>query len=203
MRVCRHILLAILLLALVSLAVWCYLCREPLRRQWLLYRIGAAVTSREAEAEIVRCETDPDPNAMIGDLVDKWGTGNHQFDLHLASHLDAPSCGDSLRQAFAEEIGGRPELLQRWAHFWSWRSPLPLDEQTASVVTYLDTVAADPSRTITWREVLDVQALFELTGRGELARGLSPSDWRDRYREWQRRRPAKLPNHPRPKTPFP
>ena len=66
------------------------------------------VTSREAEAEIVRCETDPDPDAMIGDLVDKWGTGNHQFDLHLASHLDAPSCGDSLREAFAEEIGGRP-----------------------------------------------------------------------------------------------
>jgi hypothetical protein len=203
MRVCRHILLAILLLAVAGLAVWCYICREPLRRQWTLYRIGAAATSREAEREIVRSETDPDPDAMIGDLVDKWGTGNQQFDVYLATHLDAPSCGDSLRQAFAEEIGRRPELLPRWAHFWIWRSPLPLDEQTASVVTYLDSVAGDRSRNITWREVLEVQALFELTGRGELARGLSPSDWRDRYRQWQRRRPAELPHHPRPKTPFP
>lgn len=203
MRVCRHIVLAILLLALLSLAVWCYICREPLRRQWSLYRIGAVAAPQEAEAEIIHCETDPDPDAAIGELVDKWGTGNRQFDLRLATHLDAPSCGDSLREAFSEQIGGQPELLQRWAHFWSWRSPLPLDQQTASIVTYLDGVAADPSRTITWREVLEVQALFELTGHGELARGLSPSDWRDRYRQWQRRRPAELPHNPRPKTPFP
>ena len=81
--------------------------------------------------------------------------------------------------------------------------PLPLDQQTASVVAYLDLAAADPSRTITWREVLDVQALFKLTGRGELASELSPSNWRDRYRQWQRRRPAELPHAPRPKEPFP
>ncbi len=203
MRVFRRILLAILLLAVLSLAVWCYICREPLARQWSLYRIGAAATPDEAEAELVRCETDPDPDAMIGELVDKWGTGNRQFDLRLAAHLDARSCGDSLRRAFAEQIGSERELLKRWAHYWSWRSPLPLEQQTASVVAYLDVVAADPSRNITWREVLDVQALFELTGRGELAKDVSPSDWRDRYRQWQRRRPAELPHRARPKEPFP
>jgi hypothetical protein len=203
MRVCRQVLLTILLLAGLGLAAWCYVCREPLARQWSLYRVGAAATPREAEAELVRCETDPDPDAMIGELVDKWGTGNRQFDLRVAGHLDAPSCGESLRKAFAGQIGRQRELLQRWAHYWSWRSPLPLDQQTASVVAYLDLAAADPSRTITWREVLDVQALFELTGRGELASELSPSNWRDRYRQWQRRRPAELPHAPRPKEPFP
>jgi hypothetical protein len=201
-RLFWRILLAILLLAVLSLTVWCYLCREPLARQWSLYRIGAAATPSEAEAELVRCETDPDPDAMIGELVDKWGAGNHQFDLRLAAHLDGRSCSESLRKAFAGHIGHRPELLQRWAHYWSWRSPLTPEQQMASVVTYLDIVAADPSRNITWREALDVQALFELTGRGELAKDVSPANWRDRYRQWQRRRPAELPHVLRPKGPF-
>ena len=149
MRVCRQILRAILLLAVLSLAVWCYIYREPLARQWSLYRVGAAATRQEAEAELVRCETDPDEDAMIGELVDKWGTGNRQFDLRLADHLDAPSCGESLRQAFAGQISHQTELLQRWAHYWSWRSPLPPEQQMASVVAYLDVMAADPSRRIT------------------------------------------------------
>ncbi len=203
MRVCRHILLAILLLAVLSLLAWCYVRRESLARQWSLYRVGAAATPQEAKAELFRCDTDPDPDAMLGELVDKWGTGNRQFDLRLAAYLDARSCSVSLRKAFAGQIGRQHEMLERWAHYWSWRSPLPPEQQMASVVTYLDVVAADPSRNITWREVLDVQALFELTGRGELAKDVSPSNWRDRYRQWQRRRPAGLPKIPRPEGPFP
>ncbi len=138
-----------LLLAALALGVWCYSHREPLARQWLLYRIGAAASTHEAEAEIVRCESDPDQGAMIGDLVGKWGTGNRRFDLYLAAHLESGSCSESLRKTFAAEIGRQQELLDRWAHYWTWRSPLPPDQQMASVAAYLDVLAADPSRDIT------------------------------------------------------
>ena len=192
-----------MLLVALALGVWCYCQREPLARQWSLYRIGAAASTREAETEIARCEADPDPDAMIGDLIGKWGTGNRRFDLYLAGHLDSESCGEALRKAFAAEVGRQHELLDRWAHFWTWHAPLPPDQQMASVVAYLDILAADPSRDIPWREVLDVQALFQLTGRSELAKGLSPANWRDRYRGWRRGRPAELPQIARPKEPFP
>ena len=54
-----------------------------------------------------------------------------------------------------------------------------------------------------WREVLDLQAVFHLTGRSELARGLSPGNWRDRYRRWRLDRPAPLPHVPRASEPMP
>jgi hypothetical protein len=193
----------LLLLTASGLGVWCYVCRQPLLRQWALYRIGAAASLPEAEAELVRCETSFDHDAMIDELVGKWGAGNRQFDLHLAAHLGGASCGEPLRAAFAAEIGRHAGLLERWARYWMWRAPLPPEQQMDSVTAYLDTLAAaNPSHDITWREVLDVQALFQLTGQDELAQGLTPANWRDRYRRWQRSRPAELPRLSRPEEPF-
>jgi hypothetical protein len=203
MRAWRRVLPVILLLAVAGLGVWCYIYRQPLARQWALYRIGTA-SPQEAEAEIVRCETAPDHDAMIGELVRKWGTGNRQFDLHLAAHLGSGSCGESLREAFAAEIGRREGLLDRWARYWTWRAQLPPDHQMASVMAYLDALsAANPPHAITWREVLDLQVLFQLTGRGELAQNLSPANWHNRYGQWQRSRPARLPHIPRPEEAVP
>ena len=109
-----------------------------------------------------------------------------------------------MRAAFAAEIGGNERLLDRWARYWTWRAQLPPSQQMASVAAYLDVLlSADRPRDITWREVLDLQAIFHLTGRGDLAQDLSPTNWRDRYADWQRRRQAELPRIPRPEEPFP
>jgi hypothetical protein len=204
MRLFRRALLAMLVLTASGLGAWCYVYRQPLRRQWALYRIGAAASPQEADREIVGCLAGPDHNAMIGEMVGKWGTGNRPFDLHLATHLGAGTCGEPLRMAFAAELGRRAGLLDRWAHYWTWRAQLPPEQQMASLVAYFDALlAADPPRDITWRDVLDLEALFQLTGRGELARNLSPNNWRDRYAQWQRSRPAQLSRIPRPEEPFP
>jgi len=200
----RRISLILLALAIAVLGVAGYVGREPLRRQWTLYRIGAAASPQEAEPQLVRCQTGGDRDAMIAELVRKWGTGNRQFDLYLAGHVSGASCGERLREAFAAGLGQRDGLLERWAQYWTWHAPLSPDEQLASVVAYCDTLlTAGPHSDITWREVLDLQALFQLTGCGDLARGLSPADWRDRYRQWCRTRPAQLPHVSRPEEPLP
>ena len=200
----RWLLLALLLMAGLGLGASCYVYRAPLARQWTLYRVGAAGSSQEAQEELVRCQTGPDREVMIGELVEKWGTGNRQFDQYLALHLGGASCGEPLRKAFSAELARREALLPRWAHYWSWRAQLPPDQQIASVLAYFDALlAAEPPRAITWREVLDLQAIFQLTGRPELAKGLSPDNWPQPYRRWQQSRPAKLPQIARPEEPFP
>jgi len=200
----RRISLILLVLAILTLGVAGYVGRAPLRRQWTLYRIGAAASPQEAEPLLVRCETGGDRDAMLAELVRKWGTGNRQFDRYLAGHLSGASCGERLREAFATELGRRDGLLGRWAPYWAWHAPLSPDEQLASVTAYFDAVlTADPPRGITWREVLDLQAVFQLTGHGELARGLTPADWRERYHRWIEIHPAQLPHVPRPKEPLP
>ena len=55
---------------------------------------------------------------------------------------------------------------------------------------------------ITWREVLDLQAIFQLTGQPRLALRLSPANWRQRLRTWQQDRPRPLPHVARPAAPF-
>lgn len=203
MRNWPFILGVFLLITLVAVPL-VYMDRQPLDRHWTLYRIGAAASSQEAEQKIIDCETSPDRDVMIDELVRKWGTGSRPFDLHLAAHVGGKSCGEPLREAFARELGQRDGLLGYWAHYWTWRAQLPPDQQTASVVVYHDALAAaDPPRSITWREVLDLQAVFQLTGRSDLARDVSPTNWRDRYGEWQRSRAAQLPRIARPEDAFP
>ena len=101
----RRISLILLVLAIAILGVAGYVGREPLRRQWTLYRIGAAASAQEAEPLLVRCETGGDRDAMIAELVRKWGTGNRQFDLYLAGHLGGASCGERLRAGLRRRTG--------------------------------------------------------------------------------------------------
>lgn len=203
MRPWLRVLLALLVLAGMVIGAWWYFHREQLARQWACYRVGAAGSFEQAQAEIAWFEKGPDREAQLGELVRKWGTGNQQFDLYLARHLGDPACSDLLRETFARELGRRAELLPRWAHSWSYRAPLEPDAQIASILSYFDALASvEPAEQITWREVLDLQAVFQLTGQGRLARGLSAANWHDRYRRWQQTRPHELPSVARPARPF-
>ena len=113
-----------------------------------------------------------------------------------------PASSVALREAFSRQLSRRPELLPRWARHWSHRAAQEPDQQIAAILTYLETLASSESpKTITWREVIGLQAVFELSGRGELAEGLSPANWLDRFRHWQEVRPVELPHVPRPDQP--
>jgi len=174
----------VLLAAGVTVWVW---ARWPLlRRQWFCYRVGAARDFREACTHLAWFERAGAGEADRLELVSKWGTGNPRFDLYLARYLGEAACSDQLRAAFARHVGSHPALLERWAHWWAWRAPLDPAEQVSSVLEYHETLLANqPAEPITWREVLDLQAVFALTGQPERARGLAPANWTDHYRVWR------------------
>lgn len=196
-------LIVLLLLAGIFVAAWLYANREQLARQWHCYKVGAAGSFDQAQGEIAWFETGPDRHARLAELTQKWGTGNGQFDLHLARYLHAAACSDRLRESFSKELGRRRELLPRWAHYWSYRAKLEPDGEIASILKYLDgRVSAEPPKTITWREVLNLQAVLQLTGQGQLAPGFSPASWQVPYRRWQQTRPAQIPHVARPEVPF-
>ena len=203
MRPWLRILTTLLVLAVVGLGTWGYLFRNQLAHQWATYRVGAADSFEEARTEINRLENGPDRDARLRELVRKWGTGNQQFDLYLARYVGNPDSSESLRKTFSLEFGWREELLPRWAHYWSWRAAREPDREITSILAYLDLLtAADSSKTITWREVLDLQAVFQLTGQPRLAKRLSPDNWRDRYRNWLASCPGEIPHVPRSAKPF-
>jgi hypothetical protein len=191
------------LLAAVALGGWAYAERRALGRQWACYRVGAADSFEAARPQLAWFDAGADRDARLDALVGKWGTGNPRFDLYLARYLAEPECSDRLRERFAARIGSRPELLARWAHYWTWRARLEPGEQVASVVEYHDALfAANSPPPITWREVLDLQAVFELLGQGPRAAGLSPETWPDHYRVWQETRPERSFHFDRPARPF-
>ncbi len=171
--------------------------------QWTAYRIGQAASYREAAGQIAALERRRDRDVVLRELAAGWGTGNQQFDFYLARRASDPQAGEALRQAFSLELSWRPELLTRWAHYWSWRvKPSPADE-IASIAEYLDALAtAEPPRRLTWREVLNLQAVFALTGQPELALRLAPDNWQGRYRGWRGQRGERL-DVERPGAPFP
>ena len=201
MRLWLRTLAFLAVLAAIGLGVWWYVNRERLAWQWSCYRVGAAGSFDEAQAEIARLETGPRSRAGIRELVGKWGTGNQRFDLYLARYLYQPNCTAALRESFCGELGCRPELLPRWAHCWSHLTELEPDQRIGSICGYLDT--RKWWQGITWREVLDLQAVFQLTGQGQFAERLTPDNWHDRYRRWQQVRPSELPHVARPKRPVP
>jgi hypothetical protein len=206
-RAMRRLLAAITIALLVfaGLAgVGCFYFEfDPLGRQVAGYRVGAAENYAQACREISWFEQGADRESKLRELVAGWGTGNQKFDLYLARYLGDPKCGEPLRQAFALEFAWRPEVLPRWAQFWRWRSKLPPAEEINSINEYLATlVLVDPPKQLTWREVLDLQAVFELTGRAELARRLAPDNWPARYQRWSET-VAKPSEVTRPKLPFP
>ncbi len=212
MRLRIRIIITVVLLVAAGCAAWFYFNRPRLERQWACYRVGSAETPEETRKIVAWFESGPQRDLRLRELVGKWGTGNRQFDLNLALYIDSPDSSEPLRKTFSRELAWRRELLPPWAHFWSWRTKLEPDEQIASVASYLDDLAASSAnsdsnsktpRPITWREVLELQAVFQLTGAESLAPRLDPENWLSRYTRWQKMRPAKLPHIARPKEPFP
>jgi hypothetical protein len=204
MRVRWRLLIAFAVLAAVAVGVWLHFNWQWLAGQLENLRTSRAEDFATARAEIVRIEQAADPEAQLRDLMAKWGTGNQQFDLYLAEYVRHRDSSELLRQTFSLEFAWRSTLLPRWAQYWSWQGKNEPDERIASLVEYLDVlVVREPPQPITWREVLNLQAVFELTGQRELAVRLKPDNWRERYRQWQKVRPAELPHVARPQTPFP
>jgi hypothetical protein len=204
MRLWARILLTLIVAAGLGVSIWAYRNRQRLSHQWSAYQVGAAISFDQARREIARLEKGPDSESQIRELVAKWGTGNGQFDLFLARYVDHPDSSETMRKAFSLELSWREELLPRWAHFWSWEGGPEPEGRVALILEYLDVLLlAEPPRTITWREVLDLQAVFQLTGQSDLAVRLKPENWQQRYRRWLEVRAEPLPEVSRPDRPFP
>jgi hypothetical protein len=194
----------VLLLLAGAAAIGGYVLRAALAQQWALYRVATAGSPTAAQRELAWFERGPDAPAQLRELVSHWGTGHPQFDLALAGYLSRPECSEALREAFSHEFAWREELLPRWAHFWAWHAAANPDEEIRSVTEYLQLLStSDPPKTIPWREVLDLQAIFAITGQIRLAHRLSPQNWQERFQQWLQQRATPLPSVPRPKEPFP
>ncbi|OHB69875.1 MAG: hypothetical protein A2V70_02305 [Planctomycetes bacterium RBG_13_63_9] len=203
MRCWLRILLVLTLISGVGVAAWWYSRRGVLSRQWHCYRVASAESFKDAQREIAWFESGPDRPARLTELARKWGTGNRPFDLFLAQHLRDAASSELLRETFSKELGRRDGMLSRWAHYWSYQATSEPDRQIASIRDFFDTLAAtEHAQAITWREVLDLQAVFTLAGEPQHAHGLSPENWRQRYRTWQQNRPARFPHLTRPERPF-
>jgi len=193
---------SVLLAAVAAAGLWWHW--PQIQRQYAGYRVGAAPRYEEARRRLAWFEEGKDPSPKLRALVRKWGGGNAQFDRYLARYVDDPASSESLREAFSRNLAWRAELLPRWAHWWRWRPGPAPDERMRSILAYLELLAAtDGSKALTWREVLDVQAIFALTGQADLAARLTPENWRDRYRQWRKQRPDPLPRLTRPDAPLP
>ncbi|MGE0605710.1 MAG: hypothetical protein AB7O62_01195 [Pirellulales bacterium] len=178
-----------LILLLVVGAVaggWAWSRRDILAWQYACHQIGQAKTLEDAVAQISALDTEPDRTAKLHELVGGWGRGSQTFDAYLAQYLMRSECSEELRHEFSGEIGWRPELLPRWGHFWNWRHGQHAQSEFDSVRSFLETLRmAETKRSIGWREVLNLQAMFVLTGKPDLARHLTPKNWSDRFRRWQ------------------
>lgn len=204
MRLWLRILLTVLFFLAVLTGVWLYAHRESMARQWAVYRIGTAAGYNEARTAIGWFEAEPDRDVKLRELVRKWGTGNAQFDVYLAQYASDPVSSERFREAFSLNLAWHDDLALRWAHYWSWRPGSKPGYHMRSVLDHLDLLLkASPSTKLTWREILDLQAVFTVTGQPRLALRLSPDNWRERYRQWLAARPEKLPDIVRPAEPFP
>lgn len=177
----------ILVVAVLVLAVggWLYAYRQELVRQVALSRVSSAPDYEEARRALAWFEHEPDRQLKLRALVRKWGTGNEQFDRYLAQYVTDPASSDALREAFSLNLAWCDGHLSRWADYWSSRSGFDPEPRTRSLLAHLDLLLNTPSApSLTWREILDLQALFIRTGQPHLALRLSPENWRDRYRQW-------------------
>lgn len=165
---------------------WLYVYRHDLARQAALYRVGAAATYEEARQAIAWFEHEPERQLKLRELVRKWGTGNRQFDLYLAQYVGDPASSEALREAFSLNLAWNDGLLAAWVDYWNARPGASPEQRTRSLLAHLDlllTMESPPS--LTWREILDLQAVFTRTGHPRLALRLSPENWPDRYRKWR------------------
>jgi hypothetical protein len=203
-RLVWRILIALGLAAALVAGGWCYAQRQRFERQAAIGRVAGAETFAAARTELVWFETGPDADERLRALVDAWGRGNPRFDYYLVRYVGHPQSSESLRKTFSHELAWREELLPRWAHYWVWQAKLEPDAQIASICDYLDALAHTTTvRTLTWREVLDLQAILVIAGKPALALRLSPTNWLDRYRQWHAAPIAGLTAVKRPKQPLP
>lgn len=180
----RRLSIVAIVVVLAATAAWAYRRREQWSIQAVCYRVSEAATYDAARQELAWFEREPDRDAKVRELMAGYGAGNARFDEYLARYLHDPQCSDRLREAFSLELGWRPQLVQRFVAAWQSRKPNTAEE-IASIRSYLEALhQAEPRREITWREVLDVQAAFYLTGQDELAHRLTPDNWRGRYERW-------------------
>jgi len=204
MRIWTRLLIVVVVLAAGAASLAYYLNRERLSRRWAAQGVASATSFEEAGSKIAALENHPGRDSLIRDLAGQWGRRDQQLDLYLAWYAGSAKSSEFLRETFSLEFGWREELLPRWAHYWSWRAPQEPDRQIESIVGFLDLLAqSETPRPITWREVLDLQAVFVLTSQPRLAKRLSPENWAGRYQQWQKGRPQPLPHVARPEQPFP
>jgi hypothetical protein len=191
MRLWQRIVVAILGVALAVLSGVAYVQRQRLAGQWMAYRVGRAAEFEQAAKLLAWFETGEDCQQRLRDLVTRWGTGNPRFDYYLARYVASPDSSEALRRRFCLELAWREGLLPRWAYFWSWRAGEQVDRRVEEIVGYVELLLAsgDQARQITWREVLDLQAIFFLSGQPKWAERLTPDNWRDRYAQWRASRP--------------
>jgi hypothetical protein len=205
MRLWPRLLAAFAALAAVILAAWAYARRETLGRQWMSYKVGKAADFTEARKAIQWFETGEDRDARLRELVGKWGGGNVQFDYFLARYVGSAECSEALRKHFSLGLAWQEGLLPRWAHYWCWRAPQEPDRQVEEILAYTDTLdaAKEPLTEVPWREILDLQAIFYLSGQPKWAERLTPANWRDCYRQWRQSRPARPLEIRKPAKPLP
>jgi hypothetical protein len=194
----------IVAVAALAVGIGLYVWRDKLAAQWASYQVASAGSYRAAARRIGQFEAAPDRDKKIHALVDAWGRGDPRYDYYLARYIRSPDCGDGLRQAFSLEISSRPGLIQRWGHFWSWHSSAGPAADHSHLRGYFDALASvEPPRRLTWRDVLDLQALCARTGQGEVARRMKPDDWVAAYRRWIEAEAAWTTDAERPQAPFP
>lgn len=183
----RRIVAAIVGVALAALAGAAYVHRERLAGQWMAYRVGRAADFDGAAKMLAWFEGGADREQRLRILVTHWGTGNPRFDYYLARYVASPESSEALRKRFSLELAWREGLLSRWAHFWSWRAGEQVEHRAEEILGYVELLLStkDPAREITWREVLDLQAIFCLSGQPNWAERLTPDNWRQRYARWQ------------------
>jgi len=205
-RLLRALLLLVVVAGLLA-GVWVFVNWRIVVWQWSSYQVGAAASFEEARKQFAQFEQGEHAPERLRVLVAKWGTGNRQFDRYLAQYATDGGSSTALRRAFSRELGRRPELLPRWEHFWRWQASLEPERQIASILEYLDPKAfADQpgaGASITWRELLDLQAIFAISGDHDRAARVRPDTWREHYRVWSETRRTAIGHVSRPASPLP
>jgi hypothetical protein len=180
----KRLLLVALALVVLAAAAWAWWQRDRLAMQFACYRVASAATFETAVEQLQWFEQHADSERALRELVSRFGAGNRRLDDYLVQYAYDGRSSEAFRQALSLEFAWRRELLPLWAEHWRSRKQ-NVDEEIATIRRYLEAlVAADPPREPTWRDILDIQAAMQITGRGDLAVRLTHRNWRSRYESW-------------------
>jgi hypothetical protein len=186
----RRLLTVSILLGLLVLIGWISWNWPRWQNELTCYRVATAENFEAAAGHIAWFDSQPRgvPQSSharqekLRVLVARFGTGNERLDNYLMRYAYDARASEDFREVLSREFGWRPEVIGYWAELWKSRFGDP-DRERESIERYLDLLAAaDPPRKLTWREVLDAQAILALTGRAERARRLTPENWQRRWK---------------------